>query len=203
MQKYLVADFEGMEKFFRRNLINSLTGFKSLNLIGTINPNGLTNLAPFTQVFHVGASPALIGILFRPDEGSPRHTLHNILETNFFTLNHVKEEFYQKAHQTAAKYEGSEFEACGLTPEYSAQLPAPYLKEAVLKIGLKFEERVDLKINGTILIIGSILEIILPKDCVGEDGFVDLEKAGTITASGLDSYHKTIKLSRLPYPKAK
>jgi hypothetical protein len=34
-----------------------------------------------------------------------------------------------------------------------------------------------------------------------DDGFIDLEKANTITCSGLDSYHKTIQLDRLSYAK--
>jgi hypothetical protein len=33
------------------------------------------------------------------------------------------------------------------------------------------------------------------------DGFVDLEKAGTLTCSGLDSYHKTARIARLSYAK--
>lgn len=38
-------------------LINSLSGFKSLNLIGTINNQGQTNLAIFNSVVHIGANP--------------------------------------------------------------------------------------------------------------------------------------------------
>ena len=34
-----------------------------------------------------------------------------------------------------------------------------------------------------------------------DDGFVDIEKANSITCSGLDSYHKTIQLDRLSYAK--
>jgi hypothetical protein len=41
----------------------------------------------------------------------------------------------------------------------------------------------------------------LPENCLHEDGFIDLEKANTITCSGLDSYHKTIQLDRLSYAK--
>jgi hypothetical protein len=33
------------------------------------------------------------------------------------------------------------------------------------------------------------------------DGFIDLENAGTITVSGLDSYHSTKKIERLSYAK--
>ncbi|TAE73064.1 MAG: flavin oxidoreductase [Bacteroidetes bacterium] len=197
---FSIQQFENLDKFFRRNLINSITGFKSLNLVGTQNKDKLTNLAPFSQVFHIGANPAYIGLLVRPDSVE-RHTLDNIENTKEYTLNHVLSSFYKQAHQSSARYQISEFEATGLTPEYSSVLKAPYVKEANIKIGLKLEERVDIKLNGTILIIGSVQEIFVPDDCVGDDGMIDLEKAGTITCSGLDTYHITQKLARLSYAK--
>ncbi len=197
---FSIHQFENLDKFFRRNLINSITGFKSLNLVGTKNLDGLTNLAPFSQVFHIGANPAYIGLLIRPDSVE-RHTLNNIEITKEYTLNHVLSTFYKEAHQSSARYQISEFEATGLTPEYSSLLNAPYVKEANIKIGLKLAERVDIQLNNTILIIGSIQEIFVPDACVGEDGMIDLEKAGTITCSGLDTYHTTKKLARLSYAK--
>lgn len=193
-------DFPNMDKFFRRNLINSLSGFKSVNLVGTANKFGETNLAIFSQIFHLGATPALMGMIVRPDV-VPRHSLMNILETKYYTFNHIQESFFEKAHQTSARYQVSEFEAIGLTEEYSKNHSAPYVKEANIKMGLKLREKQELAVNKTIFVIGEVQEIILPKDCLLEDGFIDLEKAGTITCSGLDSYHTTQKLTRLTYAK--
>lgn len=193
-------DFPYLDKYFRRNLINCLSGFKSLNLVGSKGKDEQLNLAPFSQIIHVGATPALMGMLVRPDS-VPRHTLTNILETGYYTFNHVKEEFFKEAHQCSARYEQSEFEATGIEPYFSDEHPAPYVKEASLKVGLKFEERQDLKINGTIFIIGSVIEIIIPEDCLNTDGYIDIEKAGSLTCSGLDAYHVTQRLARLSYAK--
>ncbi|MEO1654702.1 MAG: flavin reductase [Bacteroidota bacterium] len=193
-------DFPHLDKFFRRNLINCLSGFKSLNLVGTIGQDDRLNLAPFTQIIHVGASPALMGMLVRPDS-VPRHTLSNILEREYYTFNHVKETYFKQAHQCSARYDISEFEATGIEPYFGDEHPAPYVKEASLKIGLKLEERLDLKINGTIFIIGSVIEIIVPEECLDPDGFIDIEKAGSLTCSGLDAYHITQRLARLSYAK--
>ncbi len=197
---YQAADLAGMEKSFRANFINSLSGFKSVNLVGTVSPVGVTNLAIFSQVFHLGASPALMGLLVRPDT-VPRDTLTNLLATGYFTLNHITPEFYQAAHQTSGRYTSSEFVATGLSPEISPLHPAPYVAEAQVKIGLKFIERHDLAINGTVLIIGQVVETIIQADCIATDGYIDLEKAQSITCSGLDSYHTTQRLARLTYAK--
>ena len=48
------------------HLINSLGGFKSVALIGTKSEAGNTNLAIFSSIFHLGANPPLVGLIFRP-----------------------------------------------------------------------------------------------------------------------------------------
>ena len=190
------------EKLYRTNLVNSLPGFKSANLIGTISSEGKTNLAIFNSVIHVGANPPLIGFLMRP-VSVERHTYNNIKETGHFTINHINKEIFKQAHQTSARYEKdiSEFDACKLTPEYTEAIKAPYVKESKIKIGLKFVEEQNIKSNDTIFIVGEIIEIILTEDVVLKDGFVDIEKASSIAISGLDSYHETKIINRLPYAK--
>lgn len=190
------------EKLYRTNFVNSLSGFKSANLIGTISKEGKTNLAIFSSVIHVGANPPAIGFLMRP-VSVERHTYTNIKETNYFTINHINKDIYQKAHQTSVRFDKdvSEFDECGLTPEYSDTIKAPYVRESKIKIGCRFVEEHEIKFNGTIFIVGEILEVILPDDVVGGDGFVDIEKAGAVAISGLDSYHKTKRIARLSYAK--
>jgi flavin reductase (DIM6/NTAB) family NADH-FMN oxidoreductase RutF len=75
------------------------------------------------------------------------------------------------------------------------------VKESKIKYGLEFAERHDLKINDTILIIGKVVEVIIPENCLHMHGAIDIEKAETITISGLDSYHTTQQLARLSYAK--
>jgi flavin reductase (DIM6/NTAB) family NADH-FMN oxidoreductase RutF len=131
------SDILEMESRQRAAFINSLSGFKSASLIGSIDSNGNTNLAVFSSVVHLGSNPALIGFINRPDSTS-RHTLENILETNCFTINHINAAIYKQAHQTSARYDKtiSEFDATGLTPEFSKLLEAPYVRESQIKYGL-------------------------------------------------------------------
>ncbi|RYY56072.1 MAG: flavin reductase family protein [Chitinophagaceae bacterium] len=201
-QHYSIDDILAFEQRYRAMFINSLGGFKSLTLIGSADENDRTNLAVFSSFFHLGANPPLFGFIVRPDSAQ-RHTLRNILATSQFTVNHVSEDFHVKAHQTSARYpkEISEFDAAGLTPEYADGFRPPFVKESHLKFGAQFVRSVDIIENGTTLVIASIDRVLFPENCVGSDGFIDLEKAGTITCSGLDSYHKTIRIDRLSYAK--
>ncbi|RYF94770.1 MAG: flavin oxidoreductase, partial [Chitinophagaceae bacterium] len=130
-----------------------------------------------------------------------RHTLANILETGVYTINHITAEIYKQAHQTSAKYPRhiSEFDATGLSPEYKAGFKAPFVKESIIQLGVELKERIDLAINGTIMIIGEITKLFIPSDCLSDDGYLDIEKAGTISCTGLDSYHTSQRLERLNY----
>jgi flavin reductase (DIM6/NTAB) family NADH-FMN oxidoreductase RutF len=196
------SQLDYMDKHRRTNLINSLSGYKSANLLGSINAQQQTNLALMSSVFHVGANPPLMGCLLRPHT-VPRHSLENILEMGCFTLNTVAKSFYKQAHQTSARYsrDQSEFEAVGLTPEYSDVLCAPYVSQSPVQIGLSLVETQPLEINNTVLVIGEIKEIRLADDMMADDGHLKLSKMEAVALSGLDEYHLTASLGRLPYPK--
>ena len=199
MKTFTRSAIDALERFFRTNLINSLTGFKSVALLGTASETGQENLAIFSQMIHVGASPPLLGILFRPPTVT-RHTYENIQRTHYFTVNHIRPEWVAQAHHTSARWEGSEFDTCQLTPEYIGSFGAPFVKEAHVKIGLAYVEEHTLS-NETVLVVGEMQQIHVPDDCLQEDGWVNLEKAQTVTCSGLDAYHTTQKLVRLSYAK--
>jgi flavin reductase (DIM6/NTAB) family NADH-FMN oxidoreductase RutF len=190
------------EKRYRAAFVNSLGGFKSVCLIGTKNQQDKSNLAIFNSIVHIGANPPLIGFVVRPDSAE-RHTLENILETSLYTINHLNKNMYINAHQTSARYpsEISEFDAAGLTEEYINEFGAPFVRESHVQIGVEFQQKVNFSINNSSFIIGEIKHVYFPPESLQADGFLDLEKAESITCSGLDSYHTTTKIKRLSYAK--
>jgi flavin reductase (DIM6/NTAB) family NADH-FMN oxidoreductase RutF len=196
------SDISAMEQRYRATFVNSLAGIKQVVLVGTRSVDGRSNLAIFNSLIHIGANPALYGILFRPDTVR-RDTLRNILETGQYTMNYVRTADLEKAHQTSAKYESniSEFSATGFNEQYYESISAPFVKKAVVKIGMKFEEKTDLKINGTILVIGSIQCIEINENRIGKDGFVALADENVLACSGLDAYYSVNFLGRLSYAK--
>lgn len=202
MIQLLTSDFEKLEKQKRTNLINCLSGFRAANLIGTINNNQKSNLAIFNSVNHIGANPPLMGFIQRP-ASVERHTYENIKNTGSFTINHVNENIYKQAHQTAARFEEneSEFEKTGLTEYYSNIIKAPYVAESLVKIGLMFEEEVLIKSNNTILVIGRVVELIINEEFLTEDYLLDLSKTKSVAVQGLETYYKAEKLETLAYAK--
>lgn len=188
------------DSFFRTNLINCLSGYKSLNLIGTKNAKGISNLALFSQVFHIGAAPPLVGILFRP-HSVRRDSLENILENRYFTMNHVTPGFYREAHWTAAGWEGSEFEGTGLEEEFKSDFFAPFVKGSPVQLGCSLLETQTLHVNQTVLLIANVDHVFVEEKGLRADGSLDLNILETVTVTGLDEYHVGKKLGRLAYPK--
>lgn len=202
MASYSISDIESWERFYRANFINCLTGFKSINLIGTVSEQGQTNLGIFSSIVHIGSNPPLIGYINRPLK-TALHTLANIKATGVYTINHIHPSFLQKAHQTSASYEAgiSEFEEVGLTPEFQENIVAPFVNESRVKYALSLQEIIPIQLNDTFLVIGKVIYIKIEEDIVSEDGFLHLDKANSICSNGLDGYYTTELIARYQYAK--
>ena len=190
------------DRIKRLNLINSITGVKPANLIGTISNKNKPNLAIFSSVVHLGSNPALIGFIMRPANNVRRHTYENIIENKYFTINHIHPDFTKNAHYTSAKFdkEDSEFLKCRLTEQYIEGFLAPFVKESNFKIGLKLHEEINIKSNGCIMIIGSVEHLIFDEKCYNEsDGTIDLEQNKNVGIGGLNSYYSLKKINQFEY----
>jgi flavin reductase (DIM6/NTAB) family NADH-FMN oxidoreductase RutF len=190
------------ERRYRALLINSLAGVKQAVLIGTRSQEGKSNLAIFNSLIHIGANPPVWGFICRPDVVK-RDTLNNILETGQYTINYVDVQDFEKAHQTSAKYDASvsEFEAVGFKESYLPDCDAPFVAEAPIKVAMRLEQKIDLTINNTILMIGSIQYIEIDRGIIARDGFVALDQANTLACAGTDAYYEISLIGRLSYAK--
>lgn len=203
MKHFTRKDLDELERRKRANLINSLTGYKPANLIGTTSENGNANLAIFSSCVHLGANPPLIGFIQRPVGEVPRHTYENIKKTGVYTINHIHKSFFKEAHFTSAKFERgvSEFEKCGLTEEYIENFAAPFVKESEIKMGVVYVDQLSIKQNDTILVIGEITHVIFPENVWLENGILNLNATEDVAISGLDTYHEVKEITSLPYAK--
>lgn len=201
-QIMIEIDFHQLPKRERAACINSVTGFKSANLIATVDENKKTNLAIFSSCVHLGSDPALIGFVQRP-ASVQRHTYENILATEVATLNQVHDGMYIQAHHTAARYPRhiSEFTAAGLNHEYLDGFTAPFVKQSRLKLALRFVEDIDIEFNHTVLMVMLVEKIYCSDNVITQDGHIDIQQLSPVVISGLDSYHSVSPLERLPYAK--
>lgn len=201
----LKSDLESFTHVHRLNVVNSISGPKQVCLIGSNSKDGVQNLGLFNSIFHLGANPALLGFVMRPHKDVRRDTYENIMETGYYTINHVHQAILVNSHFTSAKLKSteSEFKRCNLTPEIADQFPAPFVKECFVKVGMKFLEEIPVKHNGTSIIVGQIERIDFPNSVVNEIGLIDFDQAKNVVVSGLNKYYKVDHIMDLPYARAK
>jgi len=199
LKKYSETDWEVREGRFWVNFFNTLSGFRSSVLIGSSNAQGAHNLGIFNSLVHVGANPPLLGFIMRPTTVA-RDTYENLKASKYYTINHISESMVNAAHQTSATYDSnqSEFDAAGLTTEFSEGEKAPFVKESPVKMLMKFQEE-HLLMNGTRLIVGAIKEAHLNDVLIEEDGSLKMADEQLIVTSGLFQYHSVKFIQKKEY----
>jgi len=189
MTYFNIDEINQLNHLYKINLINSCAGYKSANLIATKSTENNTNVAIFSSVIHLGSAPPLLGFILRPTS-VPRNTYENIMETGFYTINHIHENILKDAHHTSAKYNSniSEFDVTNLETDYKNNFVAPFVKNSPIQIAMKYIEEYDIKSNNTKLVIGEIQGLHIKNDLIKEDGFVNLSEANIATINGLNGY---------------
>jgi len=195
---------DSLSKIYRINLINSITGYKSANLLGTVSNKGIENVAVFSSITHLGSNPALLSFFVRPNV-VPRNTYKNIKEKKVFTVNHIIKGKIDDAHHTSAKYDEdiSEFDKTNLQSEYKKNWVAPFVKDSAVQLGCKFVNEYYIKENGCSMIVASIEIIFIRKGLLQNDGWVELAKGDVVAVNGLDGYVLPKTLKRLKYARPK
>ena len=202
--RYSRDDINGLDKIFRINLINSCSGYKSANLLGSISSEGITNVAVFSSVTHLGSNPPTLGFILRPTT-VPRNTYKNIRETGVFTINHIFEDILEDAHHTSAKYpeEVSEFDVTDLEMEFKGKCIAPFVKGSPVQMKMRYMEEYLIKTNDVIHIIAQIEELYVHDDLLQDDGFISLSKGKVAAINGLDAYAVANDNTRFSYQRPK
>ena len=204
MAEFSAKDIDQMHHLYRINLINSCSGYKSANLIGTKDKHGVSNVAVFSSVTHLGSNPALLGFFLRPTTVI-RNTYDNIKKTGVYTINHIHKDILEDAHHTSAKYnsEISEFDVTALEEDYKDGFAVPFVKHCPIQLAMRYVEEYNIKANNTILLIGKIEKIYVDDSLLKKDGFINLSKANVATINGLDAYAVPQSHTRLEYQRPK
>ncbi len=198
--RFTKEDILNLDHIYKINLVNSISGFKSANLIATQSTEGIANVGVFSSVVHLGSEPPLFGFVLRPTTVK-RDTYNNIKATGFYTINHITTLMAEDAHHTSASYDAliSEFDKTDLEAVYISDFKAPFVKQSPVKIALRYVNEYPIQENGTILIIGELVEFHVQDDLVQDDGFIDLSKGNIVAINSLDGYVVTKSAVRFPY----
>ena len=177
------ADRTDGETLFK--LVLGLVVPRPIGWVSTVSGEGVFNIAPFSFFNAVNDEPPVLMISVSDrDDGTPKDTVKNILDTGDFVVNLVTEELFGKMLITGEEFppEVDEFERAGLTPEPSKLVKAPRIGEAKVSFECRLfrHERVyDMH-----LILGEALLISVEEGIINEEGRVNYDRYKVIGRLG-------------------
>ncbi len=158
--------------FFR--LVLGLVVPRPIAWVSTVSKDGVLNAAPFSFFNAVNDYPPVFMVSIGDrDDGSPKDTIKNILDTGEFVVNLVSEESIGQMVKTAEELppQVSEFETAGISPEESRFVKAPRIKESKASFECKLYKY--LKVYDMHLVLGEALLLRVKEGITDPEGRVD------------------------------
>ena len=129
MATFELSDLAGIDRY---KLLTGLIVPRPIGWIGTVDRDGVHNLAPYSFFNCVAATPPTVVVGTGSRAGEPKDTLSNLRDTGVFTVSIVTEEVAEAMNETSAEFppDVDEFAEVGLTAVVGTTVPAPYVGEA-------------------------------------------------------------------------
>ena len=204
-KKFLVKDLDVKSAY---HLLISGISPRPIALVGSIDKEKNSNLAPFSFFNAFGANPPIVG--FSPAlsgrTGLPKDTLLNIQETKEFTISIVNSSMVEQISLSSCEFDRKvdEFEKVGLT-KFNSKIIKPYaVKESNFIMECKLHDIIELggKPASGNLILGEVLQFHINKSVLTDANQVDPYKLDPIARNGGSWYTDTKKgLFELKKPK--
>jgi flavin reductase (DIM6/NTAB) family NADH-FMN oxidoreductase RutF len=154
--------------------------------VGSVDADGVDNLAPFSFFMGVSATPPMIAFAAaRLRDGTLKHTARNIVATREFTVSIPEEDTLDDMHRTSAPFPGSEFDAVGVARAASRRVRPPRVAAARVALECRLDQAVD--VGNSLLIVGEVLEFFVA-DALWAEGEVRLDGFQPVARLGGDAY---------------
>jgi flavin reductase (DIM6/NTAB) family NADH-FMN oxidoreductase RutF len=136
-------DLDGVDRY---KLMTGLVVPRPIGWIGTRNPTGGNNLAPYSFFNAVAGTPPTVLFSAGRREGRPKDTLAHVMATQAFTVNIVTEDLAEAMNLSSGEYadDVDEFVLSDLTAVASDVVDAPYVAEAAAVLECELLQTVDL-----------------------------------------------------------
>ncbi len=186
MATFTLSDLAGIDRY---KLLTGLIVPRPIGWIGTVDAEGVHNLAPYSFFNCVSATPPTVVVGTGHRSGSPKDTLSNLRETGVFTVSIVTEGVVEAMNATSAEVppDVDEFAEAGLTAVVGTTVDAPYVGEAKAALECEVNRIVPLgDPPKSWLVIGDV-RIIHVQDDILDGTRIDpqrLEAIGRFAGSG-------------------
>jgi flavin reductase (DIM6/NTAB) family NADH-FMN oxidoreductase RutF len=182
MPTYLEYDPEVVDQSAIYRLLTGVVVPRPIGWASTVNAAGITNLAPFSFFTVVCVVPPMVSLtIARNPDGTEKHTLSNIRQTQQFCINVVTAPVWKQMVDSANVFpeDESEFNKTGLTEMPAVKIKVPRVAEVPIHLECKLNQVIELGPNRHPLVIGEVVYFHVDPTCMA-NGCIDMRKLAPI-----------------------
>ena len=163
--------------------------------ISTISPDGVHNLAPYSQFQNLTFDPPYV--MFAANQttrGKRKDTVVNIEQTGEFVYNMATYDLREAVNRSAAEVspEVDEFELAGVTKAPSVRVKPCRVAESPVQFECQYHQTLRLPGNGPMgtvdVVIGRVVLVHIKDDAIGLDGRLDVLRIRPLARLGYWDY---------------
>ena len=182
MPAYFEYDSAALDQASVYRLLTGTVVPRPIGWASTVSTAGVTNLAPFSFFTVVCVVPPMVSLtIARNPDGSEKHTLRNIRETQEFCINVVTLPVWKQMVDSANGFreDESEFDKTGLTEKPAVKIKAPRVAEAPIHLECKLNQVIELGPKRHPLVIGEVVYFHVASAFM-TNGYIDMRKLAPI-----------------------
>lgn len=168
---------------------------RPIGWISTISPDGVANLAPYSQFQNLTFSPPYVMFAAnQTGEGMRKDSVANAEATRDFVYNMATYDLREAVNISAQEVppEVDEFELAGVTKAPSVKVKAPRVAESPINLECVYHQTVRLPGKGAIgtvdIVIGRVVVIHVKDEVILPDGHIDIVKIRPLARAGYYQY---------------
>jgi len=168
---------------------------RAIGWISTISPDGVPNLAPYSQFTNLTFDPPYVAMSINQNHLQERKdTTNNIEQTGEFVYNMVTYELRDAMNITAAGFppEVDEFDAAGLEKAPSVIVKPWRVAASPIQLECKYVQTLRLPGDGRCgtvdIIIGKVVGVHIKDEFIGADGKIDMAAIKPLARMGYSDY---------------
>lgn len=198
----------------RQGMLSQLINPRPIAMITTANPDGSTNVAPYSYYLPITGDPMLIGVTIgahRAVHGGPKDTWVNIERTGEFVVNVTSKALREHIETAAMEFPPgvSELDETGWTSIDSVKVSAPSLAESPAHMECRVHQVVELGATPEVFsavhfVVAEVVWVTLDEAICTPDHRVDPVNIGTVGRMGFPWFVQSeeasmFQLPRIPY----
>lgn len=178
------------------NPYKSIVVPRPIGWITTLDPDGIVNLAPYSQFNNLGYDPPYVMFSSgsRVGDGGPKDSARNALLTGEFVTNMATWELRDQINTTAQMVPSDvdEAEMAGLEMVPSTIVKPPRVKASPVHLECRYHTTLTLPGNSidnlTYVVVGEVLGVHINDDIIDANGKIDIVKCRPLARMGYFDY---------------